>query len=83
MQLVDDSHPATRFSPADNRDYVRLGFPDPEDLRATNTADALYRWAPILKSGLFRILDLNLLPALHAVCLSHSNSPPSRYLKLL
>jgi hypothetical protein len=50
---------------------ARLAFANTKYLGATGGANALRRRPAILQRNGLGILNLNLFPALHAVCLSH------------
>ena len=59
-----------------------LGLTDAEYGGSALGACAFGRRALVLHDYLLRILDLNLLLALHAVCLCHSPDPPlNQYLR--
>jgi len=53
-----------------------LCLPDAEHLRAAIRTHTLHRGPSVLQSNLLGILDLNLLPALHAIRCGHNNNPP-------
>ena len=56
--------------------YQTLGFPDPKYFSPASGASATRSRSLVLQDDLGRVLDLNLLSALHAICLSHSLLPP-------
>ena len=72
-----NGHCAARLPITDIRNPVPLGLADSGHFRPASRADTLHRWSPILEDNLLEVLNLNLLPTLHAVCRGHSSPPLS------